>query len=331
MVKRMNDPYVYFLSGNQSYQQGDYKSAIENYDRFVSAIGKAAGHKPYYLRGNAKVAKGDYEGAIEDYNSAWEGIIANPDDGSDRWPILFNRGNAQAALGRYEEALQDYNEAARFDPDFTRWWILFNQGNAKAALGRYKEALRDYHKAAQLARETHSESLTGMVFFNQANVKTILGKYEEAIRDYGEAVRLATTGVEKNNARFNKGNVLVMSGRFHEAWQCYNESVREGGSSVVRNRKYLEGVLQSTGGARSTIETEPGPYGQVRVVVTVNDGSHGDSRGSREFGFDGNVGSTGNVGGMLSVPSGEGYPGGPPFCVQVKTGNPPPQPGPTPT
>ncbi len=338
----MNDPYVYRIRGNQFYQQDDFESAIERYDRCIAAIGKAAVREPYYLRGNAKVANGDYEGAIEDYNSALEGTMADlesyrllkeknitiPDDGSDRWRILFNRGNVQAELGRYEEALQDYNEAVRCAPKSDRWRILFNRGNANAALKKYEDALQDYDKAVQHVRNTPYELLTGMIFFNQANAKTILERYEDAIRDYEEAIRLATTGIRKNNARFNKGNVLVMSGRFSEARPCYDESIREGYSKAVSNRTSLELVLQSIGAKYDPPDTKRGSDGVVSVVVTVNDGSNENSRTPRFFRFDGNVGSIGNFGGTGGLPGGEGYPGYPPFRVEVKTGNPPPQPDP---
>jgi len=340
----MNDPHVYLIRGNQFYQQDDFESAIERYDRCITAIGKAAVREPYYLRGNAKVANGDYEGAIEDYNSALEGTIAKlesyrllkeknitiPDDGSDRWRILFNRGNAQAELGRYEEALQDYNKAVRCAPKSDRWRILFNRGNANAALKKYEDALQDYDKAVQHVRNTPYELLTGMIVFNQANAKTILERYEDAIRDYEEAIHLETEGSPvKKVARFNKGNVLAMTGRFRDARQCYDESVRKGDSSrVASNRKALQGILKSIGEAEHTSNTRRDADGEVCVIVTVNDGSKEDSRVPRPFGFEGNVGNIGNYGGPRRLPGGNGYQGGPAFIVHVCTGNPPPSPGP---
>ncbi len=63
-----NSAKEYFYSGNKKVELGDYRSAIEDYNKAIKIIPKFA--EAYYGRGLAKGKLGDYRGAIEDYNKA---------------------------------------------------------------------------------------------------------------------------------------------------------------------------------------------------------------------------------------------------------------------
>ena len=90
--------YAYNNRGNVYTELGEYKRAIEDYDKAIELNPNLA--QPYFNRGNAYAKLGEYERAIEDYNKA---IKLNPDDAE----AYINRGLVYAILGEHDRARED--------------------------------------------------------------------------------------------------------------------------------------------------------------------------------------------------------------------------------
>ena len=105
-----NKPYSkknYYRRGILLHREGDYKKAIEQYDKAIEMDPK--NDAACYARGLAKEALGNYQGAIEDYSKV---IEINPKDAV----AYYARGLAKEALDNYQGAIEDYNKAIEINP-----------------------------------------------------------------------------------------------------------------------------------------------------------------------------------------------------------------------
>lgn len=92
----------YFESGMAKNKSGDYKSAIQDYNKAIELNPKDA--KVFCNRGVAKVGLEDFRGAIQDFNKA---ITLNPNYG---WAYML-RGGAKLMLKDIDGACLDWSKA----------------------------------------------------------------------------------------------------------------------------------------------------------------------------------------------------------------------------
>ena len=102
--------------GNTLYDQGDYESAISEYDKALNLNRNLA--DAYFKRGAAKDEIGQYFEAISDYTEA---IRLNPDDAK----AYNNRGVSKSNLG-HPAAVPDYDAAIRYPNDAR---VYFDEGS----------------------------------------------------------------------------------------------------------------------------------------------------------------------------------------------------------
>ena len=212
-LHKIEDPHYYYSLGNQSYQQGDYPQAINNYDKCISLAQDVS--EVYYLRGNAKAEMRKYLDAKEDYDLA----------------IRFKDRSIHNPSSNLRIIIQPIPSQ-----------LYFNRGNVRTELGDYEGALEDYGEALRLA----PESERSIILFNQANVSVILRRFENAIEDYNKAIELGYS-----ETYFNKGNALVFLGRFNEAFLCYNKAITTQGDSagIANNHGATAQILNMIDGA----------------------------------------------------------------------------------
>ena len=98
-----------FSSGNKKIISGDYKGAIEDFNKVINLTPNNA--NAYYSRGLTKKKLENYLEAIEDYNIA---IKLNPSFDI----AYYERGFAKYKLQDYEGAIEDYNTAIKIKPNF---------------------------------------------------------------------------------------------------------------------------------------------------------------------------------------------------------------------
>ena len=279
-VHQIDDPAYYFFLANQFYQQGDYSQAVVNYNKCIDLEPQIS--ETYFLRGNAKAEMKNYPDAKQDYDLA---IHYKDNPFSNRDPntnILFN---------------------------WILWMVYFNRGNVRTELSDYEGALEDYNEAFQ--QNPLDQRQRSIIFFNRANTNTVLHRFEDAIEDYNDAIRLGATP----NARFNKGNTLIILGRFDEARQCYDEVIRAENdrTDAVNNHDKVAEILNLIDDMEYEIHlTQIEDNNTELVDVQIPS----DNLPERIFGFQGNIGNTGNFG--YNLPGGTGFDGKMHFAVRVR-------------
>ena len=104
--------------GRAYHNRGDYRKAIEEYDRFINLVpGRADAH---YRRGMAYDNLGDFNRAMQDYNRA---IEINPK----LVEAYNNRGAVYDNLGDLNRAIKDYNNAIKLRPGFAEAYNIIGE------------------------------------------------------------------------------------------------------------------------------------------------------------------------------------------------------------
>lgn len=175
---------VLVSDGQKRAQQGDYRSAIDSYDRAI-AIDRA-NPEAHAHRGFARLGLGDTPGGESDLRQAlhlrideWSAIIARkPNDVQ----TLLRRGLGYSDLGEYRAAIADYDRIVRLQPENAQAHYL--RGNAKYRLGNQREAIADYDRALQL----DPGLLPG--YLARAQAHEVLGNHDAAAADLKAAQRI---------------------------------------------------------------------------------------------------------------------------------------------
>jgi tetratricopeptide (TPR) repeat protein len=94
-------------SGNRDYQKGNYKKAVERYDRAVKK--KPGWDIPLFNLGDARYREKNFKEALEDYDKIKGTLYLSK--------VNYNRGNIHYAMKDYEKALESYKEALRKSPE----------------------------------------------------------------------------------------------------------------------------------------------------------------------------------------------------------------------
>jgi ankyrin repeat protein len=130
-------PEELYSRANAKQERGDYRGAIEDFDRVLSLLPDSA--SAYTSRGNAKNAMGDHDGAIADHSRAIGLAPAVP-------YAYNNRGYARQEKGDLAGAISDYESALEFDPEYA-----FAINNRTEALREVLSILDRAIKAGDLA------------------------------------------------------------------------------------------------------------------------------------------------------------------------------------
>ena len=147
------DEIAYFYRGVSRSSVGQYKEAIEDYDK---AIELNPNNSSYYnSRGISKVRlikydkdiKG-YNEAINDYNKATE---LNPNNEK----AHYNKGLAKARLKLYEESVDCYDKAIDLNQEYFK--AYFNRYISQYNLKEYEKAIKDYKKLIDVLRNKLTE------------------------------------------------------------------------------------------------------------------------------------------------------------------------------
>jgi len=205
------DAQALFERGQQAYQQGDHREAVECFSRAIRLRPDVA--VAYRYRAYAYRELGDRLSALNDFDTA---IRLKPDDVqayADRAAELFTqkafdqaisdcnqvlaldpgrgyiyglRGRCHAELGNSEQALQDYTEAIRADPDNA---IQYLQWRAELHLecGNLADVLADCKAICQQQpQHVMAHCLRGMAQAEAAQL-------EEALRAFSTALQIQAT------------------------------------------------------------------------------------------------------------------------------------------
>lgn len=162
----------YFYSGYDKSLLGDYRGAIEDFNKAIQLDPDYT--LAYSIRGFTKAFLGDDRGAIEDFNKA----IQFEPDLTDAYTL---RGVAKSHLGDNRGAIEDYNKAIQLDPDNNK--AYYNRGITKSTLGDARGAIQDLTMAIQLNPDEPQQ------YTKRGACKFTSGDYEGAIQDFTKAIQ----------------------------------------------------------------------------------------------------------------------------------------------
>jgi tetratricopeptide (TPR) repeat protein len=208
----------YFVSGNDKYNNGDFRGALADYNQVLALNPKNS--NTYYNRGNLKKEKlNDVPGALSDYNQA---IALNP-----KYSKAYNnRGNLKdEKLNDVQGALSDYNQAIALNPKYSDAYN--NRGLLKnEKLNDVEGALSDYNQAIAL------DPKDSFAYNNRGNLKNEkLNDVQGALSDYNQAITLNPKNSEAYN---NLGNLK------NEKLNDVQGALADFNQAIFLNPKYSE-------------------------------------------------------------------------------------------
>jgi tetratricopeptide (TPR) repeat protein len=233
-------PRAYKNRGFSFWKNGDFNSAIRDYDRAIELDPEYA--DAFNNRGVAYWEKAEYDRAIADYDKS---IQLAPEYAD----VFFNRGLAYADKGNYNRAIADYDQAITLDPKFTAAFSY--RGLAYLSKRAYDKAIEDFDRIIEFDRESDSAfNNRGVAYWNKGdrnraikeydkaielnpkNAKAnqnrcfahaVIGALDSALADCNAALRLAPDDVEFLSTR---GLVFLKLGRFEDSIADYDAVLR---------------------------------------------------------------------------------------------------------
>ena len=211
---------VYFYRGNSFYREGNYKSAIADYDQALKLKpdladvynnrGVAYDNQGivYDNQGIVYDNQGNFSQAIADFNQA---LKLKPDDAD----AYNNRGTAYDNLGNYTQAIADFNQALKRKPDSAEAYIL--RGIAYGNLGNYTQAIADFNQA--LKRKPDDAD----VYSSRGAAYDNLGNYTQAIADFNQALKRKP---DDAYAYAMRGSAYTEQNNYIQAIADYNQALK---------------------------------------------------------------------------------------------------------
>ena len=138
----LKDAVDWYNEGIDLHRSGNYKEAIQCYDRALKIDPKGAG--VWNNKGVAFKNLGHYDEAVQCYDRA---LKIDPKYAR-AW---LNKSVALGNLGCYDEAIQCYDRALEIDPKDADAW--YSKGVALGNLSRYDEAVQCYDQALEIDPE----------------------------------------------------------------------------------------------------------------------------------------------------------------------------------
>ncbi len=142
---------------------GDYKSAIEDYNKLIKINPDKS--ELFFNRGISKFKLGDDKGALDDFNKTLE---LNPN----YYEASNNRGFIKSKFNDFKGAILDYNNVIRINPKDS--FAYNNRGYAKLKIKDYESAYKDFIKSFEC-------------FPNNSYAYRNLGLYYLDLREYNKA------------------------------------------------------------------------------------------------------------------------------------------------
>ena len=164
----------WYESGVRYYEKGDYKAALDNFNKAIELNPKYA--IAYISRGATYSNLDKHSEAIIDYSIT---IELNP---KYAMASYYNRGLSYYELGKYNEAILDYNKVIELNPKYVDAYK--NRAAGYFRLGNEDKSILDYSKAIELNPKD------AYVYYIRAAIHSLLGHNENAIKDLSKAIEI---------------------------------------------------------------------------------------------------------------------------------------------
>lgn len=193
----------FFATALEYHKEGDYKQAIEHYNKALDAYGTEK--KTLVLLGNVYYLTQDFEKAKSAYEKA---LKLDPNYSK----AHFNLGMLYDQVGRYEDALKAYKKTLELEDDFAEAYA--NIGDVYKEVGDLDNAILSYQRALELD-DTLEGPKSGLSFIPKFRIEKAMKQGQMAKAD--EMIR---KGVEDEK----KGDLTSAIKKYEEALTIYSDS-----------------------------------------------------------------------------------------------------------
>lgn len=216
-VKNYNSGSRHDNKGMNSYESGDYDTAVNEFKEAISYDGSNA---DYYIHlGMAYVEQKSYDEALGYFNQA-EGCAEN-----DNQKALLNRGRGIACLyqGDYQTAIKWFGDALNISSQSNdiRIDTLYYKAEAEQKSGDYQAAVQSYGQIIDLKDDAGTRMLRGMAYMQ-------LQDYASAEKDLYAAIKQSRKSYAVYRTLYS---ALEAQGKDDEAKQVLNDALQLSGSS----------------------------------------------------------------------------------------------------
>ena len=216
-VKNYNSGSRHDNKGMNSYESGDYDTAVNEFKEAISYDGSNA---DYYIHlGMAYVEQKSYDEALGYFNQA-EGCAENDDQ-----KALLNRGRGIACLyqGDYQTAIKWFGDALNISSQSNdiRIDTLYYKAEAEQKSGDYQAAVQSYGQIIDLKDDAGTRMLRGMAYMQ-------LQDYASAEKDLYAAIKQSRKSYTVYRTLYS---ALEAQGKDDEAKQVLNDALQLSGSS----------------------------------------------------------------------------------------------------
>ena len=216
-VKNYNSGSRHDNKGMNSYESGDYDTAVNEFKEAISYDGSNA---DYYIHlGMAYVEQKSYDEALGYFNHA-EGCAENDDQ-----KALLNRGRGIACLyqGDYQTAIKWFGDALNISSQSNdiRIDTLYYKAEAEQKSGDYQAAVQSYGQIIDLKDDAGTRMLRGMAYMQ-------LQDYASAEKDLYAAIKQSRKSYAVYRTLYS---ALEAQGKDDEAKQVLNDALQLSGSS----------------------------------------------------------------------------------------------------
>lgn len=216
-VKNYNSGSRHDNKGMNSYESGDYDTAVNEFKEAISYDGSNA---DYYIHlGMAYVEQKSYDEALGYFNQA-EGCAENDDQ-----KALLNRGRGIACLyqGDYQTAIKWFGDALNISSQSNdiRIDTLYYKAEAEQKSGDYQAAVQSYGQIIDLKDDAGTRMLRGMAYMQ-------LQDYASAEKDLYAAIKQSRKSYAVYRTLYS---ALEAQDKDDEAKQVLNDALQLSGSS----------------------------------------------------------------------------------------------------
>jgi len=228
-----------FKAGNQAFNKGEYKEALEKYDLSASWVETGIG----FLNQSGVLMQ------LEQFEDAFVMAEKAEQIQPGLFEALLNQGVSMEKLKKYDQALEKYKAAGKIAPDEYEAWlccanILFKMNKPAEAIEYYDKTLNLYARLYEawyykgVSLQKINQDVEALQCFEQSikfnpgyyhayyrsgNILTKLDRNHDAIYAYEKTIKLNPDFVTAWN---NLGVVLSKIGRLKDAVKCYERAVK---------------------------------------------------------------------------------------------------------
>lgn len=173
------DSSVAVQDGMKKYQSGDYKGALEEFNKAAESDPKNAG--AFSGRAISKEQLGDYKGALDDYAT----YFTLKEDGPDKAKAYWSSGHIRLSNTLdYAGAIKDFDMSIKLNPDDASCYI--SRATAKMYLENLEGALEDCNHSYEM--KSNKDLISCLTI--RGMVKEKMGDFDGAIEDFSGIAEL---------------------------------------------------------------------------------------------------------------------------------------------